>query len=204
MSYSKKTLSYLKQSLADRHDSGTLPTSSTTLSYWTRLLNRGLVYCSDKLRLVKQTSLTTSSGTIALPDDFLTIARVFDGTTELAHVDQEDVPAHVAGTFWITGNHFDGFSLNTTEDKTYTVKYSFRPSEMSSDSDVCVIPDPEAVVAFAYGTLRRSETDPLEDADAAFDECDERLTEIQSALNINENFTGFTVPDLITTKYHWE
>lgn len=205
MPYVKKTLGDLKQSLADRHDSGVLPTSSVTLAYWTRLLNRGLAYCSDKLRLMKSTSLTTSSGTIALPDDFLTISRVYDASeNELAQVDQDDIPMQVAGTFWVTGNHFDDFNLNTTEDKTYTVEYTFRPAEMVNNTDECIIPDPEAVVAYAYGMLRKSETDPIEDADDALRECDSRLMEMQSASNINNNFTGFIMPDAITTKFSWE
>jgi hypothetical protein len=47
-------------------------------------------------------------------------------------------------------------------------------------------------VAYAYGMLRKSETDPIEDADSALQECDSRLLEIQSAQNLNNNFTGFT------------
>ena len=78
MAYTKKTLADLLQGIADRHDSGVLPTSSADLSFWTRLLNKGQAYCADRLRLEKNTSLTTVSGTIALPDDFLVINRVFD------------------------------------------------------------------------------------------------------------------------------
>jgi hypothetical protein len=203
--YTKKTLADLEQSLADRHDSGILPTSSTTLSFWMRLLNRGQAYCMDRLRLLKSTTLTTVSGTIALPDDFITISRVYDSSNnELAQVDQDDIPCHVAGTFWITGNHFDDFKLNTTEDKAYTVEYTFRPAEMVNNTDECIIPDPEAVVAYAYGMLRKSETDPIEDADKSLQECDSRLVELQSASNVNNNFTGFIVPDSLTTKFSWE
>jgi|WetSurMetagenome_2_1015567.scaffolds.fasta_scaffold162069_2 hypothetical protein len=205
MPYAKKTLTDLKQSIADRHDSGILPTSSVTLAFWTRLLNRGQAYCADKLRLLKSTTLTTSSGSVSMPDDFLTISRVYDSSeNELAQVDQEDLACQVAGTFWITGNHFDDFKLNTTEDKAYTVEYTFRPAEMVNNTDECIIPDPESVVSFAYAMLRKSETDPIGDADAALQECDSRLNEMQSAYNINSNFTGFIIPDAITTKFSWE
>lgn len=194
MAYALKTLADLKQSMADRHDSGVLPTSSVTLSFWTRLLNRGQVYCSDRLRLEKETSLTTSSGVIALPDDFIMLLKIYDGDkNELYQVDKDDQYAQTGQVYWITGNQTDGFNLNTPSDKTYTVFYSFRPSELSSDSDVCVIPDPEAVVAYAYGMLRKSETDPIEDADESLAECDSRLAEIQSVQNINDNFTGLTI-----------
>lgn len=205
MAYAKKTLADLKQSLADRHDSGTLPSDADTLNFWTRLLNKGQAYCADKLRLLKSTTLTTSSGSVSLPDDFLTISRVWNSSNnELAPVDQEDLAAHVAGTFWITGNHFDDFKLNTTEDKTYTVEYSFRPSEMVQNTDECIIPDPEAVVAHAYSMLRKSETDPIEDSAESMQECNDRLNEMISASNVNNNFTGFIQPDAITTKFSWE
>jgi hypothetical protein len=191
--YTQATLSTLKQSLADRHDSGVLPTSSATLSFWTRLFNKGVEYCADRLRLEKSTTLTTVSGTIALPDDFLIMNRVLNSSNnDLYMTDQNDAPNHTAGYYWITGNQTDGFALNTTQDTTYTVYYSFKPVPLVTDADICIIPDPEAVVAYAYGSLRRSETDPIEDADKSFQECDSRLVELQSASNINNNFTGFT------------
>ena len=205
MPYTKKTLADLKQSLADRHDAGVLPTSSVTLSYWTRMLNRGIAYCTDKLRLMKSTSLTTSSGTIALPDDFLVINRVFDAqNNELSQVAQDDNAMQTGWVYWISGNHTDGFALNTPTDATYTVEYSFKPAELSSDNDVCIIPDPEAVVAYAYAFLRRAETDPIGDADKALQECDSRLVEIQDTYSINNNFQGFVLPDVQSSKYNWE
>lgn len=193
MTYAKATLATLKQSLADRHDSGVLPTSSTILTFWTRLLNRGIEYCADRLRLEKSETVTISSGTGALPIDFLIANRVYNSSDiELAPVDKDDTACHVGMTYWITGNQTDGFYLNTPADADYTVYYSFKPSPLVNDSDVCIIPDPEAVVAYAYGMLRKSETDPIEDADSALQECDSRLLELQSANTINNNFTGFT------------
>jgi len=196
MPYQKKTLADLQQSLADRHDAGTLPTSSATLAFWTRLLNRGVNYCADKLRINKSTTLTTASGTIALPDDFLVMNRVFDASNnEQSMVGQDDLANHTGSVYWISGNQFDGFYLNAPSDKAYTVEYSFKPVEMATGTDKCIIPDPEAVVAYAYSFLRRSETDPIGDADKALQECDTRLTELQDAYSINSNFTGFILPD---------
>jgi hypothetical protein len=155
--------------------------------------------------LQKSTSLTTASGTIALPDDFLTVSRVFDSqNNEQLMVAQDDLAQHTGSVFWITGNHTDGFYLNSPADKTYTVEYSFKPEEMSGDSDVCIIPDPEAVVAYAYAFLRKSETDPIGDADAAIKECNDRLKEVRDAYSLNNNFTGFVIPDVASTKYSWE
>lgn len=191
--YTKKTLADLKQSLADRHDSGVLPTVAATLAFWTRLLNRGVNYCADKMRMAKDATLTTSSGTIALPDDFLVVNSVNKSDTPLSQVDATDLQSQTAETFWITGNHFDGFYLNTGEDETYTVNYSFKPAEMTTDSDICIIPDPEAVVAYAYAMLRKSETDPINDADKALGECDTRIVEMIDADSINNNFQGFNI-----------
>jgi len=205
MPYQKKTLADLQQSLADRHDAGTLPTSSATLAFWTRLLNRGVNYCADKLRINKSTTLTTASGTIALPDDFLVMNRVFDASNnEQSMVGQDDLANHTGSVYWISGNQFDGFYLNAPSDKAYTVEYSFKPVEMATGTDKCIIPDPEAVVAYAYSFLRRSETDPIGDADTALQECDTRLAELQDANSINNNFSGFVIPDVISTKYSWE
>lgn len=192
MTYAKATLETLKQSLADRHDGGVLPTSSAILTFWTRLINRGVEYCADRLRLEKSKDYTTSGGTVALDSDFLIVNNVYNGDVLMYQVDKDRKEDQISGTYWITGNHTDGFSLNTYEDDTYTVYYSFKPSPLSGDSDVCIIPDPEAVVAYAYGMLRKSETDPIEDADSALQECDSRLLELQSAQNLNNNFTGFT------------
>lgn len=205
MAYAKKTLLDLKQSLADRHDSGTVPTSSATLSFWVRLLNKGVNYCADRLRLVKSTILTTSSGTIALPDDFIAINKVFNSSnTEYYQVDGDGKGQQTGSVFWVTGNHADGYYLNTPTDEAYTVYYSFRPSEMSSDTDECIIPDPEAVVAYAYSMLRRSETDPIGDAEQSLQECDSRLAELQDAKSINDNFSGLRTMDSATTKFYWE
>lgn len=194
MAFTKPTLATLKQSLADRHDSGTLPSDSATLSLWIRLFNRGVEYCINRLRLVKSTSLTTSSGTIALPDDFKIISSVVDANDiELTQIAQEHSSAAIAGSkvFWITGSFSGGYYLNTPEDATYTVYYTFAPSPMSSDSDVCPFPDEEAIVAYAYGMLRNSESNPFEDASSALAECDSRLREIKDQYQLNTQPLGF-------------
>lgn len=196
MAYTKSTLTNLIQSLADRHDSGVYPTSSQVISFWTRLLNRGQAYCADVLGMTKQTTLTTVSGTIALPDDFVSIDSVFEGTTEYTNIYQYDqATKDMPNTFWITGNHTSGFYLNTRDDIALTVSYVYRPADMVATTDVCFIPDPEAVVAHAYAFLRKSETDPIEDADSALQECDSRLKDIIDAQVTNSGFTGFTIQD---------
>lgn len=191
--YTKKTLTDCLQSIADRHDNGTLPTSSAILSFWTRILNRAVLYCADKLRLTKQTTLTTVSGTIALPDDFFLRDSVFEGDTEYYLVDPQDKNAHLSTSYWITGNQYDGFYLNTPNDATFTVNYIFRPTPLVSGTDVCIIPDIEAVVAYAYALIRKGESDPFEDSDRALQECDARLREMQSSSAINSDAIGFTV-----------
>lgn len=93
--------------------------------------------------------------------------------------------------YWITGNHFDGWSLNTNDDEAYTVWYVFKPAEMSATSDLCIIPDPVAVVCYAYAKLRMAQTDPLEDADKEMGECNRRLDEVISANSVNEGGQSF-------------
>jgi len=190
--FTKKTLADCLQSLADRHESnGTVPTSSVVLSFWTRLLNKGVNYCADRLRLTKTTTLTTVNGTIALPDDFLVRDSVFLDDYELTQVDPQDKAKQVGMVYWITGNQTDGFYLNTPTDDTFTVNYSFKPAEMVNNTDKCIIPDIEAPVAYAYAQIRKAESDPFEDADKALIECDSRLKEIQSANSINNVAVGF-------------
>lgn len=196
MAYSVATLATLKQSLADIHESGTLPTDSTTLAYWTRLLNRAKDYCADRLKLTKSTSLTTSGGTIQLPDDFMYTTEVVDAggnAWTIIPKEQSDMAGYF--TYWITGNQDTRFSLNTTTgaDQTFTVYYAYRPEDMSADADECVIPDPEAVVARAYGMLRKAETDPLGDMQDSMNECERRLDEIIYQRNLNEGGFSFTL-----------
>lgn len=197
MAYTLKTMADLRTSLADKHDSGVLPTDSTTLAYWLRLLNAGMAYCADKLRLVKSTSLTTASGTIDLPDDFILVNRVVNASgLEIQQIGMDDSVGATGLVFWIKGNQTDGFTLNmpTANDGTYTVWYTFRPAEMVNTTDVCVIPDPEAVVYYAYSKLRMAETDPLDDADKSMGECERRLSEIIDQQQMNDRPLGFTLP----------
>lgn len=196
MAFTTKTLSDLKQSLADRHEAGTLPTDSATLAYWVRLLNRAKDYCADRLKLTKGASVTTSGGTATLADDFLAdVALVTEGglTWELIAKEQSDMAGPLV--YWITGNQDSRFTLNTAtgQDQTFTHYYVYRPEDMSADADECVIPDSEAVVARAYGMLRMAEFDPAEDADKSLAECDRRLDEIIYQRNLNDGPQGMTI-----------
>jgi len=195
MPFTKKTLTDCLQSLADRHESnGVLPTSSVVLVYWTRLLNKGVNYCADKMRINKSTTVTVASKTVALPDDFLVMNRVFNASeNELKMIDPDDIPNQTGYAYWITGDQFNGFYLNTPTDGVYTIEYSFKPAEMVNGTDKCIIPDIEAPVAYAYAMIRKGESDPFEDANDSLLECDSRLAEMQSAKVINENFNGFII-----------
>lgn len=191
--YTRHTLSDCKQSLADRHDNGTIPTNTTILARYVRLINRGVEYCADRMRIPKSTSVTVTSGVGTLPDDFIVIDSIFNGTTEYAMVDPEYIPGHQGNVYWITGNQTSGFILNTPIDGSFTVNYSFRPAPMASDSDICLIPDIEAPVAYAYSYLRQGESDPFEDSDKALQECDSRIKEMNSQVSINLGAIGFDI-----------
>lgn len=193
MAFTKKTLLDCKQSLADRHDNGIIPTNTTILSRYVRLINRGVEYCADIMRLSKPVTVTVVSGVGTLPDDFILANSVFNGEIEYIKVDPEDETIHAGFCCWITGNQTDGFVLNVPSDGSFTVNYAFRPAPLVSDSDVCIIPDIEAPVAFAYSVLRKGESDPFEDAERSMQECDSRLKEIISASSINTDSIGFTL-----------
>lgn len=205
MAYAKKTLADLKQSLADKHDSGTLPTDSATLTYWTRLINEGQAYCAGKLRFVKSSSLTTSSHTASLPTDFEMVHKLLNSSgiplTQIS--EQESVNVTDGLIYWITGDHASGFTINTGSDGTYTLYYTYHPSPLSSDSDTCIIPDPEAVSLYAYAKLRMAETDPLGDADKSMNEARQRITEMSDKLSENESDIGFYInePYRLTTMF---
>ena len=188
MAYQKLTLADCKVSMADRLTNATVPVASATLTFWTRLLNRAVLYCADILRISKQTMLTTVNGTIALPDEFLIMYEVTNsGNVPLTQVDQDNLGSHVGLTYWISGDQYNGFFLNTPIDGTWTVSYAYRPTPMVNDTDKCIIPDIEAVVAMAVSLVRKTQSDPFEDADALMAECDARIKEMSSAQNINES-----------------
>ena len=191
--YAPKTLADCKQSISDRHDNGVIPTNSTILAKYVRLINRGVEYCADILRISKPVTLTVVSGVADLPADFIKVNSVFLSDIGYKLVDPEDETVHLGFVYWITGNQTDGFVFNTTTDSAFVVNYSFRPTWMSSDADVCLISDIEAPVAYAYAMLRKSESDPFEDSETALQECDSRLTKMQSANSINSDAIGFTL-----------
>lgn len=194
MSYTPKTLSDMKQSLADRHDNGTVPANSTILARYVRLLNRGVEYCADRLRITKETTVTVTNGVGDLPDDFIVVKNVFDSSdNEYFPIGAEKVAYRVGLRYWITGNQTDGFVLNTPTDGTFTVQYAFRPAPLVDNTDICLIPDIEAPVAFAYAMLRKVESDPFEDSELSLQECEDRIAEMASALGINEESTGFEI-----------
>lgn len=194
MAYAPKTLSDMKQSLADRHDNGTVPTNSTILARYVRLLNRGVEYCADKLRITKETTVTVTSGVGDLPVDFIVANNVFDSSgNEYFPIGQEQVAYRLGLRYWITGNQTDGFVLNTPTDGVFTVQYAFRPAPLVDNADICLIPDIEAPVAYAYAMLRKGESDPFEDSELSLQECDDRIAEMASSYASNQNVTGFEI-----------
>ncbi len=177
MAFSKTTFNDLKLSLAYRYGETAIPSSGdSNRNFW---LNKAVQYMANKIGLVKKTSLTVSSGSVSLPDDFVSPVKLKDSDDSVfTQVDQEDYDSDVGNTYTIEGNQTDGWTLYASSDGTYTLFYKYRPEDMSSNSDVCVIPDGEAVVAYAYGMLRKSETDPLGDAGSALQEAESRLAKM--------------------------
>lgn len=196
MPYTAKTLADLQQSLADRHNGGVLPTSSVTLTYWTRLLNRGKDYCVRKLKINKPRSITTSSGTVAVGAYFLMVDKVWnDDNEEIKQIAERDSADADGLVYWISGNQQDGFYFNVPSgyDDTFTIHQAEQFPDMSLSTDICIIPDEEAVVAYAYAFLRKAETDPIGDAESALQECDTRLVELQSIKTNNDAVSEMTL-----------
>lgn len=185
MAYSKTTFQQLQLSLAYRYGETSIPSTGTSnRNHW---LNRGVQYCADKLQLKKSDTVTIASGVGTLPTDFKAISSVIDANgnvyTQVNH-DDYTVKKSSDAVYTITGDHTSGYILNIDTDADYTVHYYFFPEDMVNNGDICIIPDGEAIVAYAYGMLRKSETDPLGDATQSLQECDERLKEL-SAISID-------------------
>ncbi len=194
MAYTPKTLSDMKQSLADRHDNGTVPTDSTILAKYVRLLNRGVEYCADELKYTKETTVVVTNGVGDLPDDFIEPKNIFDSSNnEYFQIGQEKVAYRIGLRYWISGNQTDGFVLNTPNDDTFTVQYAFRPAPLVDNTDICLIPDIEAPVAYAYAMLRKGESDPFEDAELSLQECDDRIAKMSSTNSSNNEVSGFEI-----------
>lgn len=187
-----QTLLNLQQSLADRHDSGKLPTDSTKLALWTRHFNRGKNYCAKQLSLQKTASVVVASGTGTLPTDFYagTDDVYLDGV-QFVQDDAENI--HSGNVFWIDGSETGGYTFNSLTDGTYDVTYLYLPADMVNTSDICPIPDGEAVVAYAYAMIRKSETDPIGDVKDTLQEVDSRITDMSVLLNKNGAPLGFTI-----------
>lgn len=189
------TLSNLLQFLADKHASGVIPTESQTISFWTRLLNEGQEYCADRLQIEKQDDITTSSYEVALPSDFLSIISLVrkESGEQLKLINASHSENAPAGFFWITGDDVTGRTLHTPSDETFTIHYVINATPMVNNTDVCIIPDPYAVVCYAYAKLRQSETDPIGDAGAHLAECERRLDKIIDQRVANSGGYGFTI-----------
>ena len=179
--FTKNTFSDCKTSLAYRYGETSAPSSGDANRNW--WINRAVQYIAPRLNLRKSVTLTVSGGVTDLPDDFIQVYDEYSVTKDGAVVgiiasDQADLFS--GSVFWITGNQKDGYVFNAKEDGDYTVWYTFRPENMVANDDVCIIPDIEAVVSYAYGMLRKSETDPLGDASASLDETERRIAQMNS------------------------
>lgn len=186
MAYIKATLADLDLAFAYRYGESAAPSDSVKLAKRRHFFNRAVQYIADKLQLTKSSTVTVSSGTGSLPTDFKGMIRVEDGDgSQYLPVNKEESNPASGLIYWITGDHASGLSLNTKKDGNFTVFYEYFPSPMENTTDVCIIQDPEAVVAYAYGMVRKSETDPLQDADKALTECETRIQQMGKAMSEN-------------------
>lgn len=199
MAYSKPTFGQILLSLSYRYGENAVPSAGIdNRKYW---VNRGIEFCAEQLDLKKSVAVTVASGVADLSvssagvaPDFKSIIELRDsGGNKYTIVSQEEYQAMSGACCSITGNHADGFTLNVKNDGDYTLWYRFYTDPLVNDADECIIPDPEAVAAYAYSSLRKSETDPLEDAEKNMDECLERIADMADNINRNEGDLSFRV-----------
>lgn len=184
--YAKPTFQSIQLALSYRYGETAIPASGTAnRNFW---LNEGVKYIADRLKLKKSTTALVASGEVALPTNFKSLVGdvIYDTNNAPFYIVNEEEYARQSGNiFTITGNFTDGYKLKAKTDGTYTYEYHFYPDTMSSNSDTCIIPDGEAVVCYAYAHLRKSETDPLGDADKNLEEMEVRIAKMNEDMSNN-------------------
>lgn len=90
-----------------------------------------------------------------LPTDFNSKwgVSVNDGDQTWSQINPEDSYAYTGQmVFWITYES-DRYKINTENTETLNITYSTIPTALSGDSDVCIIPDGEAVAYLAAAKM---------------------------------------------------
>jgi len=175
MAYTKTTFEQLQLSLAYKYGEQSIPSSDTAnRNHW---LNKGVQYIAERLKLQKSATITVTSGVASLPDDFKSILRVINAdNAEVGQENNEDFDSNTSlELFAIYGNPVDGYFIRSKQDGQFTIFYYFFTEDMVNNSDICIIPDGEAVVCYSYAMIRKSETDPLGDAQQNIEEMERRI-----------------------------
>jgi len=192
MAYTKSTFGDIQLSVAYRYGETALPDSGDdNRKFW---INKGIEYCINQMKLRKTTNVVVASGEVALDDDFKVFTELRNsGNAPIALTPEKDYNAYSDSMLVcaVTGNYSIGHTLKVKVDGTYALTYEFFPAKMVDLTDICVIPDMEAVAAYAYAMLRKSETDPLEDAEINIREADNRIAEMNRDLGVNDGDLRF-------------
>lgn len=199
MSYAKSTFNDILLSMSYRYGETSVPSSGIdNRKYW---INRGIEFCVEQMDMQKSVSVVVTSGVADLnvstanpAPDFKSVVELRDSSDQkYTRVRSDEYAKRIGNVYCITGNHADGFVLNAKNDDTFTLHYRFYTTPLLNLTDVCIIPDPEAVAAYAYAQIRMSETDPLEDAQKNMDECKERIASMSENISRNEGDLTFKV-----------
>lgn len=196
MAYAKQTFNDVLTSVAYRYGETSVPASG--IDNWKHWANKGVEYCAERLDLKKSVSITTINDVCVLNASITDPAMDFKSVSKLVDVNGRVIPISnnyerkvaSAYTFSLTGDHATGITLHAA-DGTYTLYYNFYPAPMVSLTDVCIIPDGEAVSAFVYAQIRRSETDPLNDVEKNLQEVENRINKMSEELSKNEGDLRF-------------
>ena len=115
---------------------------------------------------LKTADLTLSSGTADLPADYNANFHLRDARISVSSTNDDSIFTEIPiekrdayttddYVFWITyDTSTETYIFNTpTQSGTVTIYYNFVPADLTSDADVCVVPDGEAV---AYGAASKN------------------------------------------------
>lgn len=99
-------------------------------------------------------TLTVSGGVASLPTDYNPLFGVLDARIDdqniFTRVAISDKNTETANIYWITyDTTTNRYIFNTNTDGSVIIYYNFIPADLSGDSEVCLVPDIEAVAYLA-------------------------------------------------------